>query len=486
MTNLVEIFFDAASKYPDHKAIIHKDHSITYDQLQEQVKSTACYLKKKGIHKGDKVLVFIPMSIKLYQTVLALFSIGAVVVFVDEWSNLDRLKEAIGIVEVDAVIAPKKYLWISYLLRAFRSIKLKIAVPAKIEKADFVIEKMSPQETALVTFTTGSTGLPKAAKRTHGFLNEQFRILKSEIAARPSDFCLVTLPIVLLSILGSGATGIIADFKQKKPGQLDIDKQKRIIGDNVVSLIIASPFYLEKLVSLQYSNLTVRKVITGGAPVFPDLAKKISAAFKRAECIVAYGSTEAEPISTIAMEEVDVNQHGLKVGQVHPEVQCKIIKITDQSVLVEKGNWDQLEADFGEIVVAGPHVLKEYYNSEDAFKLNKIVDGYQIWHRTGDSGRLVDGQLYLNGRCSQLIKTENGYQSLFFIEYQLQQIQGVEIGTFVDGILFIELGPEGNRKEVAESIKHLSLGEKKMEFLRNMPRDKRHFSKIDYVRLKKS
>jgi acyl-CoA synthetase (AMP-forming)/AMP-acid ligase II len=137
-------------------------------------------------------------------------------------------------------------------------------------------------------------------------------------------------------------------------------------------------------------------------------------------------------------------------------------------------------------VVAGPHVLRDYYNSEEAFKLNKIIDGEQIWHRTGDSGRLVDGQLYLSGRCSQLLKKGEDYQSLFLLEYQLQKINGVEIGTFTDGIVFVELKPETNKKEVLDSIGTLGLDENKIEVLKQLPRDKRHYSKIDYKKLKET
>lgn len=485
MGNLVQIFFDAVSKYPDHLAILHKNKGISYNQLGGQVRATAAHLKKKGIQKGTNVLVFIPMSIKLYQTVLALFSIGAVVVFVDEWSDFKRLKKAIHIVQVEAIIAPRKYLWLAYLLYPFRRIQHKIYIPNQLPAGDFSLEVMTSKETALVTFTTGSTGVPKAANRTHAFLREQFRILKNEIGAKPDDACLVTLPIVLLSILGTGATGIIADFKPKKADQLYIDRQIDLISERKVSIIIASPYYLENLSKAAFSSIAVRKIITGGAPVFPDLAKKIRSSFGQAECIVAYGSTEAEPISTTPMEEVIVDKNGLKVGRVHPEILCKIIKIINEPISLGEGGWTDWEAEFGEIIVSGPHVLTDYYNSDAAFKWNKIVDDGRIWHRTADSGRLLDGILYLNGRCSQLIKVGiNEYKSLFLIEHHLRQIPCVEMGTMVDGTVFVELGRDGSKKEVVETIKGLSLEEKAISILKHLPRDKRHFSKINYEKLK--
>ena len=77
---------------------------------------------------------------------------------------------------------------------------------------------------ALITFTTGSTGTPKAALRSHVFLNEQFKALLHEIQPKPTDIDMPILPIVLFVNLGVGCTSIIADYKQTKPNNLDPKK----------------------------------------------------------------------------------------------------------------------------------------------------------------------------------------------------------------------------------------------------------------------
>src|ERR1700747_541143 len=91
--NIVELFFTAAQKHPERIAIIYKNREITFNELAEQVKNTACYFRNEGIEKGDRVLVFVPMNIDLYRIVLALFSIGATAVFLDEWVNKKRMEE---------------------------------------------------------------------------------------------------------------------------------------------------------------------------------------------------------------------------------------------------------------------------------------------------------------------------------------------------------------------------------------------------------
>ncbi|WP_235297601.1 AMP-binding protein [Portibacter marinus] len=501
MENIVRLFFDAAKKFPDHFAIHSESKSITYQELKDSVIRTARYYEEKGVRKNSKVLVFIPMSIRLYKTVLALLAIGAVVVFIDEWANKKRFDKALEIVKVDAVIAPRKYLFLGYLFRMLRHIELSLVAPSDHKlmsvqrKSLFTeVDKQSPasidkDDTALITFTTGSTGLPKAANRTHHFLNIQFNVLQEEMKTEASDCCLVTLPIVLLSILGTGGCAILPQFNQRKPHLLNVPKQVKLLKKYKANTIIASPFYVGRLAESEYIFPDIQKVFTGGAPVFPDLAEKVVKAFPDANCQVAYGSTEAEPISMIAMNTVSLNQYGLAVGSLNKHIDLKIIKITEEAIRLDQDGWHKWEVPFGEIVVSGPHVLKQYYNSKSAFHMNKIVDDERIWHRTGDSGILIDGILYLNGRCSQLLNRDGTYHSLFIIEYQISQIPRVSLGTLMGEIVVLEV--DGNnlrsshlRKEIENHVKSLKIPYQEIIFKRQIPRDPRHHSKIDYGKLK--
>jgi len=495
--NIVEIFFDSAKKHASKTAIVHKNAMISYGELAKQVEATAVYLSNKGIKKGDKILVFIPMSIQLYTTILALFSIGAIVVFVDEWSNKSRLDKAIQVVDIDTIIAPRKLIWFAYLIPGFRKIKRKLSIPKNLPAAEHNYATVEKDNTALITFTTGSTGIPKAADRTHKFLWEQFRILKDEIGATENDNCLITLPIVLLSILGTGATGYIADFNQKKPHKLDAKQQIDFAQNHKISLLIASPFFIEALAKVGKNTLPdLRRVLTGGAPVFPKLARLVQSSFPASENIIAYGSTEAEPISTLSMKALlkshaDLKE-GLCVGKIHPEVAIKIIRISDQPISLDGSDWSDWEVEsgtLGEIVVSGPHVLDRYYNSEKAFNENKIWDGTSIWHRTGDSGTLVNGILYLQGRCTQLIGTPEKMLSPFIIENQLQEIEGVQIGTLLQWdnqlIACVELAQGFSSEGIEDELKRKNIPFDSLEIVESIPRDPRHFSKIEYGKLKK-
>lgn len=497
------MFFEAAKKYPRHIAIIHNDQKINYEDLESEILKTAQYFKEKGIKNGDRVLVFIPMSIDLYRTVLALFSIGAVAVFLDEWVTKRRMELCCKIAECKGFIGITKAQVLRWFSKELRSIpiNLKISGYKQISsvKKDGLIFTCTNNDTALITFTTGSTGTPKAAKRTHGFLKEQFDALIEKIEPQTNDVDMPVLPIVLLINLGAGATSLIVDYKASKPHKFNPDKIAQQIQQHKVNRITASPFFIKELskcVSAQHLTLSsVEKIFTGGAPVFPTEAAIYQKAFPKTTIQIVYGSTEAEPISSISTHElINENENitkGLLVGIPYHKVEVKIIPISDEIISVDRMN-DLITCsknEIGEIIVAGPHVLKEYFNNESALRRNKIfVDG-KVFHRTGDSGFLnEDGKLYLTGRCSTLFKQNGNYVCPFLWENYFQKLKGIEIGTILhkhgETIAVIELNDQSQKIVIEENLKKLPLLHiDKSAFINKIPRDPRHNSKIDYEKL---
>ena len=492
--NIAKLFFDAAKRYPDNVAIVESNRQITYEELALQVKQTASHFKSKGLKKGDRVLVFVPMSIDLYRIVLALFSLGATAVFLDEWVSMKRLELCCKLANCRAFIGGFKARMHSYFSAELRKTPIKLNLKFKAHDS-VTMEEVNPDSPALITFTTGSTGTPKAALRSHDFLNEQFKALLDEIEPKVSDIDMPVLPIVLFVNLGVGCTSVIADFKMTQPTSLKPAKILHQLNKNSVNRITASPFFVRKLAEhclSTKSNVTgLKKIFTGGAPVFPNEAALYNRAFPETKSVIVYGSTEAEPISSIDSAQLD-NQKplkkGLPVGIPYHKAQVKIIRIDPGTIDVENESefdqWELPKGEIGEILVEGPHVLKSYFNNDLAFRQNKIKVNRKIWHRTGDSGYMEDGHLFLTGRCQQLIYSNQQILSPFIVESQLQAIEGIRSGTLLSNSGAIVLAVET----------HLSLDEVKLlvkgipydriELLQRIPKDPRHHSKIDYKKLK--
>ncbi len=493
--NITNLFFTASEKYPDKIAIYEKNSSISYRQLAKEVKATAAYFRKAGIRPGDRVLVFVPMSIDLYRVVLALFYIGATAVFLDAWVSKKRMEVCCQLADCKGFIGIFKARVLSWFSRDLRNIPIKLKLNGKIYE-ETTCKDLPPESPALITFTTGSTGIPKAANRTHEFLNHQFDALREVIQPKPDDVDMPVLPIVLFLNLGIGCTSVIASYNMKNPEKTNINKIVSEIKERKVNRITASPFLIETLakhlIKTNQKLPNVQKIFTGGAPVFPVAARYINNAFPYSKNTIVYGSTEAEPISLIDAGQVAAAEgemtNGLPVGKIDAGLHLRIIPVnTDNISNTTKTNLNNLtltNGKVGEIIVAGTHVLKNYFKNEKAFAENKIVTEDKIWHRTGDSGFVKNGELFLTGRCKQLIVEENKIISPFLIENKLQGIPGVSSGTIlqIKEALVLVVSSDLKPEKIKPALEDIPYD--KFIVVHKIPKDPRHHSKIDYEELK--
>jgi olefin beta-lactone synthetase len=500
--NIIDLFYSTAAAFPNKTAIVHKQKQISFFELEEEVRLTAASFQQKGIQKGHRVLIFVPMSIDLYRIVLALFHIGATAVFLDEWVSKQRMEESCKVANCDAFIGIWKARVFSFFSAELRKIPIQLGTGYskkqlnKMKSADVL-----PTDTALITFTTGSTGIPKAAKRSHEILFHQFTALQSIIRPQQDDVDLCALPIVLLINLAAGCTSVIADYNPRKPEEMDAEKIFLQLKNYNVTRFVASPFFNQKLAEyIKANHLSapqVKKVFTGGAPVFPADADLFSTAFSNAQVKIVYGSTEAEPISHIGADDLvaDKNpvQLGLNTGKPHEVTNVKIIQLTkDEVVCATESDLTAIcvhAGTIGEIIVSGSHVVREYLNNEEATRQTKIFIGNDCWHRTGDSGYLApNGNLYFTGRCATLIRRNGKLIAPLLYEYYFQQLAGVEMGTVIElnqkMIAVVELSANTAQYQIKQSIDEWDIKFDEVKYIKKMPRDPRHHSKIDYVKLK--
>nr|WP_295933928.1 AMP-binding protein [uncultured Dyadobacter sp.] len=500
--NAADLFAEAARRHQEKPALIYRNRKITFGDFEKAVNATAAGLLEKGIRKGDRVLVFVPMSDDLYRVVLALLRIGAVAVFLDEWVSISRLNACCRLAECRAFIGTSKGLLLAWLVPGLRQISLRLGLKYDPSKTPGTLPETNRDDIALITFTTGSTGTPKAAIRTHGLLFEQFKALTPLIRPEPADICMPVLPIVLLINLGAGVTSVIADFNARKPLSMKPEKVIDQIEQYEVNALIASPFFFRQLSGyLMHKGLVlngVRKVFTGGAPVFPAEAERFRHAFPVADIRIVYGSTEAEPISSVTAEALTAGKatsmsRGLEVGQVEPSATVKIIGISEENRVFS--SIEALEAAglprgaIGEIIVSGNHVLRDYLHNSEALLRNKIFIGEQCWHRTGDSGYLdARGHLFLTGRCDSLVRLHDQILPTFLFENHFQTLDGVETGTILlwNGkiIAVAELKGSADRDQAKAAIGAAHEAIEEVILLKKMPRDPRHHSKVDYEKLK--
>lgn len=213
MNNLAEKLIENYEKMPDKICLIQKDKKITYKDLYNMVSNFKKYLENKGIKKGQKILVLVPMSIELYVTLLAVWSIGAIPCFMDA----GFIKQGIyknDFLDINAIIGIDKYIIYSNINKNLKKLKIKINVN-KIFMTNILkklnIEKIEKDFPAILTYTSGTTGKPKIAARTHEFLKNQGEILNDTINYEQQDIELSSMPIFTLSNINAGITTVIID-----------------------------------------------------------------------------------------------------------------------------------------------------------------------------------------------------------------------------------------------------------------------------------
>ena len=491
--NVVEHFLKKADAIPNQFALIEGEQKITFKALKEDVIATAAYYKDAGIRSGDKIMVAVPMSIDLYRSVLAIFYIGAVAVFVDEWVSAKRLNLLCVKADCKALIASPKIKMLAYFFKGTRNIPIKLILR---KRGKGKVKMFTPVQTdsALITFTTGSTGEPKAADRTHEFLNEQFRVLNQIVQMKEGGVDMPVLPIVLFLNLGAGRTSVIVKWKAVKPQSLKTDNLFRQIEDHNIDSITASPSFLRILAKAQLRRArecNIKELYTGGAPVFKNDAQLFNKAFPLSKSTIIYGSTEAEPISTVDSEVLSLREMdedgGLYVGEIHKELDLVILdfnhELGHKPKAIEFNASLLSDGEIGEVLVSGQHVLKRYYRSEKAFEENKIIVDGKLWHKTGDSGFVKGGSLYLTGRVKQHFTRHGTVYLPFLIEHEMMRIKGVRNGTIVNVGEEIVLCYEGEvkREDLNEVMQKYNVDS--LLKLHKLPMDKRHHSKIDYTAL---
>jgi acyl-CoA synthetase (AMP-forming)/AMP-acid ligase II len=472
--NLVEILGSVATANANKIASADKTAAITYSELELAVRRTARYLLEKGIQRHDRVLVLVPLSADLYRVTLALNYIGAAAIFVEDWITFQQIGACCEAAQPKAVITHWKGLIYSWLKPALRRIPLKInhLGYANIPPLQ-VAPQLLPADEAIVSFTSGTSGVPKMLVRDFQFLNHQFYTLREVKNCRPDDVELLTLPAFVFLNLAMGSTSVLADFNKLKPDNFDPKKIERQFLEQRVDAICASPSFLLKLCNAGLDAAAmgrVRQVTTGGAPVFPADAAQLAKHFPNAKITVIYGSSEAEPISVadgVALAKSSAEQ-GLFAGQIHAETAVRIEQIAENQPI-------------GEVLVAGPNVVLK---GED----NKLILDGKKWHRTGDSGYLgSNGELYLTGPVSALVHWQGRLWSPFVFEGQTRGIAGLERAALLklgeQLLAVISTTKTTDKEAVKAAVLRLGYPLAEVVFLDKIPVDQRHGGKIRYAEL---
>jgi olefin beta-lactone synthetase len=521
--NIAARLGERAARHPDRAAIIEyrrqRARRVTFGELAELTTALAAGLRERGVAPGDRVLLFVPMSIDLYTALLACFHLGAAAVFVDAWADRQRLDVAVALAQPQAFVGTPRAHLLRLVSPAVRRIPIRIMAgtpPFSLQryarsKACAVPAVVPAAAPALITFTTGSTGRPKAAARSHAFLWAQHEVLAEHLGLAEADVDMPTLPIFVLNNLALGVTSVLPDFDARRPAEIDPAIIYRQLVAEGVTTSSGSPAFYERLAGWCAASgkpLPLRALFTGGAPVLPPLARLLADTVTGTVHIV-YGSTEAEPIARIEAREMlaamaprngEPGSEGVCVGPPVSQIDLRLLRPWDEPITLGAEGWAPWEApagEVGEVTVTGAHVLAGYLNNPEADRENKIHDGERVWHRTGDAARRdEEGRLWLMGRVKERIRRAGQVGWGIPAEVRALGVPGVTHAAYL-GVADAALGqravlcvetPAGRlaaaeRERLFAALAPLSVDE--LRAFARIPRDPRHASKTDTAALRR-
>ncbi|SAL79526.1 AMP-binding domain-containing protein [Caballeronia peredens] len=394
-----------AKEHPAHIALREDARALTYGQLERAVDALAVRLASAGVRAGDRVMLIGENSVAF---VAALFAASRL----DAWALVANAR--LSATELEALRAHAKPRIALYTVEASDDAALHATRENAVsETLDAIpigafalgnVDPHSVQEThglpsdrqcAALIYTTGTTGAPKGVMLSHR--NLLFVAAVSSTLRRVSahDRVYAVLPISHVFGLASVCLGsLYAGATLRLAPRFDAARAGKVLRDEGMTIFQGVPAMHAKLIDhfTPRGGLdapTLRFVYCGGSPL--DMSLKAAAeAFYGVPLHNGFGMTESSP--TVSNTLLDAPARDSSVGPLIPGVEARIVPLAQQA-------GDTVD-DTGELWVRGPNVMLGYYRDPVQTAATVTPDG---WLRTGDLARFQNGNLYIVGRCKELI-----------------------------------------------------------------------------------
>ena len=370
------------------------DQQLTYAELQRQCRRVAALLQAQGVAPGDTVSLVMPNGLGTLQLLLGAMHGGVCVNPVNLLSQPDAMRYVLDHSDCKLVLASAD--WAPTVRAVMPHLPVLEVDPDTLVLPAGEVDTPVPDapSTALLMYTSGTTGNPKGVMLTQANLAANAQAIAAEHALGPQDRVLGVLPlyhinafaVTMLAPLASGGSVAMAPkFSAARFWAQAADSGCTWI--NVVPTIIS--FLLEGAVPPREQLARLRFCRSASSALPPEHLLAFEAKFGLG-VIETMGLTET--VAPSFSNPLDPAQR--KVGAVGRASGGEARVVDGQLQAVPDGTT-------GEITIRGPHVMKGYYKNPQATAESFTPDG---WLRTGDLGhRDADGFFFVTGRIKELI-----------------------------------------------------------------------------------
>jgi long-chain acyl-CoA synthetase len=395
--NLASNLIATVSRHGSRTAIKLDDVELTYSALDEGSARVAGLLRAKGIQPGDRVGIMLPNSPYFALVYYGVLRAGGVVV---PMNVLLKRREVRFYLENSA--AKVVFAWHEFASAAEQGagetgVECVLVEPGEFEQllasaelAPDVVDR-APEDTAVILYTSGTTGTPKGAQLTHGSLGRNCEIAQKLFSMTEQDAVFGGLPLfhafgqscALNTVVRAGACLTLLP-------RFDPAKALEIFGRDGVTVFAGVPtMYTALLHQPSERDVRLRVCVSGGAALPVEVLRGFEERFD-CKLLEGYGLSETSAIASF--NHADRERKPGSVGTPIEGVQMKVVD--DKGAEVAQG-------EVGEIVIRGHNVMKAYWNRPEATAEAIDADG---WFHSGDLGKVdEDGYYFIVDRMKDMI-----------------------------------------------------------------------------------
>jgi long-chain acyl-CoA synthetase len=400
LTNLAQNLADASKRYGDRLAIKLGATEIRYRTLDSAASSVARLLGDMGVRPGDRVGVMLPNVPQFAIAYYGILRAGGVVVPMNVLLKEREVEHYLGDSQAKAVFAWHEFAQPARAVAAETGAMCVVVGPAEFvpplapagERLD---EPRDQQDTAVILYTSGTTGSPKGAELTHGGLNRNALAVVDLLAlGEDGEVILGALPLFhsfgqtscLNASVSAGAC--LTLLPRFDPGNAlkTIESDRVTVFQGVPTMYSALLHHTD---CERYDVSSLKFCVSGGAALPVEVLRQFEETFG---CTVleGYGLSETSPVASF-------NHRGRprKAGSVGTPIAGVEMKVVD-----DHGR-DLPVSEVGEIVIRGHNVMKGYWKNPQATA--DAIDG-DGWFKTGDMARIdEDGYFFIVDRKKDMI-----------------------------------------------------------------------------------
>jgi long-chain acyl-CoA synthetase len=399
MTNLAANLDATISEHGDRPAIKLDDITLNYAVVDQAVARAAGLLRAAGVQPGDRVGIMLPNVPYFPFLFYGAMRLGAVVVTMNPLLKEREVAFYLSDSGAQMLVAWHQFEDAARSGAEDANAETIIVQPGSFEERLGAAEPVpdtaerDDDGTAVILYTSGTTGTPKGAELTHGNLTAAAEIAVGLVDKGADDVTLGALPLFHVFGLTSGLeSSVNVGACLTLLPRFDAGKALEMVERDGVTTFLGVPTMYAAILHHEggeaFDTSSLDLCVSGGAAMPVEILRAFEEKF---ECKILEGYGLSETCGIASFNRPDRERKAGSIGIPVPGVDMKVVD--------DDGN-EVAQGEVGEILIRGPVVMKGYWNRPDA-TADTLTDG---WLRTGDMARVdEDGYFFVVDRKKELI-----------------------------------------------------------------------------------